>query len=70
VKLPFVLILLWPFGAWLIYLAFRSLKRVSIQYRSVVYERGVHPFWFWFYTILAGVGGSLLIGAVYVLFAN
>jgi hypothetical protein len=58
---PVLLILLWSFGAWLVYLPLRSLKRGSIQYRGCVYKRTINPMWFWFYTMVAGVCGAVII---------
>lgn len=60
---PILLALLGLFGAWLVRLPFRSLKTGSIQYKGNVYERNVNPFWFWFYTVAAGIGGVAIIVA-------
>jgi hypothetical protein len=57
----FLILIVWPTGAWLLYLPFRLVKRGSFKYRLSTVKRSAHPVWFWFYAIASGVCGAMLI---------
>jgi hypothetical protein len=61
-------------GMWLVYIAYRSLRIGSIKYSilfSSTYERNSSPFWYWFYTMVAGcIGVGLVIVSIVFAFTR
>jgi hypothetical protein len=62
------------FGLWLVYTSFRSLQTGSIKYSVLftsTYARNESPFWYWFYTAVAGfIGIGLIIASVFFTFVK
>jgi hypothetical protein len=60
-RFALLILIVWPVGAWCLYLPFRSLKRGPIRYRQETYERNQDPIMFWLYTIATGLCGAFLL---------